>query len=50
MRTLINLDLAATQDEVQEAVLANPVVQKWLEGKPLKKFIFVKGKMVNVVV
>jgi leucyl-tRNA synthetase len=31
-------------------VLANPVVQKWIEGKPVKKFIFVKGKMVNVVV
>jgi leucyl-tRNA synthetase len=50
LRTQINLDLSATQDQVQEIVLANPVVQKWIEGKPVKKFIFVKGKMVNVVV
>jgi leucyl-tRNA synthetase len=50
LRTTIVVDLAATQDQVQETVLQNPVVQKWMEGKPLKKFIFVKGKMVNLVV
>jgi leucyl-tRNA synthetase len=50
MRTTLVLDLNATQEQVQEIVLANPVVQKWIEGKPLKKFIFVKGKMVNVVI
>jgi leucyl-tRNA synthetase len=50
LRTQINLDLNATQEQVQEIVLANPVVQKWIEGKPVKKFIFVKGKMVNLVV
>jgi len=50
MRTTLVLDLNATQDQVQEIVLANPVVQKWIEDKPVKKFIFVKGKMVNVVV
>ncbi|MEK0414508.1 MAG: hypothetical protein RL070_1996, partial [Bacteroidota bacterium] len=22
----------------------------WMEGKPVKKFIFVKGRMINVVV
>jgi leucyl-tRNA synthetase len=50
LRTQITLDLNATQEQVEGVVLANPVVQKWMEGKPLKKFIFVKGKMVNVVV
>jgi leucyl-tRNA synthetase len=50
MRTTMVLDLAATQEQVQEIVLQNEVVQKWMEGKPVKKFIFVKGKMVNVVV
>jgi leucyl-tRNA synthetase len=50
LRTQINLDLNATQEQVEGIVLANPVVQKWMEGKPVKKFIFVKGKMVNVVV
>jgi leucyl-tRNA synthetase len=50
LRTTMVLDLAATQEQVQEAVLQNEVVQKWIEGKPLKKLIFVKGKMINVVI
>jgi leucyl-tRNA synthetase len=50
LRTQMVLDLDASQEQVQELVLANPVVQKWIEGKPVKKFIFVKGKMVNVVI
>jgi leucyl-tRNA synthetase len=50
LRTTINIDLNAEQPHVEEIVLTNPVVQKWLEGKQPKKIIFVKGKMVNVVV
>jgi leucyl-tRNA synthetase len=50
VRTNMNLPLDAEQAQIQEAVLANEVVQKWMEGKPMKKFIFVKGKMINVVV
>jgi len=30
--------------------LENEVIKKWLEGKAPKKIIYVKGKMVNVVV
>ncbi len=40
----------AAQPEIEVAVLADATVQKWMEGKPMKKFIFVKGKMINVVV
>jgi leucyl-tRNA synthetase len=50
LRTTINIDLNAAQPQVEEIVLANPVVQKWIEGKQPKKIIYVKGKMVNVVV
>jgi leucyl-tRNA synthetase len=50
LRTTINIDLNAAQPQVEEIVLANPVVQKWIEGKRPKKIIFVKGKMVNIVV
>lgn len=49
VRTNLTLPLDAEQETVQSAVLANEVVQKWMEGKPLKKLIFVKGKMINVV-
>jgi leucyl-tRNA synthetase len=50
MRTQIPIALDAPQPEVEAIVLANDVVQRWMEGKPVKKFIFVPGKMVNVVV
>jgi leucyl-tRNA synthetase len=50
MRTQILIDLEASQEQVLEIVLANDMVQKWMEGKPLKKLVFVKGKMVNLVV
>jgi leucyl-tRNA synthetase len=50
MRTNINISLSATQEEVEKIVLANELIQKWTEGKPPKKIIFVKGKMVNIVV
>jgi leucyl-tRNA synthetase len=50
LRTTINIDLNAAQPQVEEIVLANPVIQKWIEGKQPKKIIYVKGKMVNVVI
>lgn len=50
LRTTINIDLNAAQPQVEEIVLGNPVVQKWIEGKQPKKIIYVKGKMVNVVI
>jgi leucyl-tRNA synthetase len=50
LRTTIEIALDASQEEVEKIVLGNEVIQKWMEGKPHKKIIFVKGKMVNVVV
>lgn len=49
LRTTMNFDLNAAQPEIEKMVLQNEVVQKWLEGKAPKKIIFVKGKMINVV-
>jgi leucyl-tRNA synthetase len=50
LRTTITLSLDIAQQEVEPIVLANETVQKWLDGKQPKKIIFVKGKMINVVV
>jgi len=50
LRTTINIPLELQQPEVEQIVLGNAVVQKWLEGKAPKKIVFVKGRMVNVVV
>jgi leucyl-tRNA synthetase len=50
LRTTINMDLSASQEEVEKTVLANEIVQKWIDGKPVKKIIYVKNKMVNIVI
>ncbi len=50
LRATMVIALDAAQPDVEAMVLANDVVQKWLEGKAPKKIIFVKGKMINVVI
>jgi leucyl-tRNA synthetase len=50
LRTTMVISLDAAQPEVEKMVLENAVIQKWIEGKSPKKIIFVKNKMVNVVV
>jgi leucyl-tRNA synthetase len=50
LRTTLSFPVDAEQKDVEPVVLANEVVQKWLEGKAPKKIIFVKNKMINVVV
>ncbi len=50
MRTTVTMPLDIKQEDVEKIILDNEVVKKWIENKPLKKIIFVKGKMVNVVV
>ena len=51
-KTKINLaiSLQLDQQSVTDLVLANAEVQKYLEGKTPKKVIFVKGKIINLVV
>ena len=49
-RTEIEFALDADTTYIQETVLKDATVLKWMENKPLKKFIYVKGKMINVVV
>lgn len=50
MRTTLTFPVDVEQKDVEPVVLANEVVQKWLEGKEPKKIIFVKNKMINVVI
>ena len=50
LRANILITLDASEDEVRAIVLDNEVVKKWVEDKPIKKLIFVKGKMVNIVI
>lgn len=50
LRTEIEFDLSATNDEIQNTVLNNEIVMKWLEGRTPKKVIIVPKKIVNVVI
>ena len=50
LRANILIALDASEDQVRAIVLENEVVKKWVEDKPIKKLIFVKGKMVNIVI
>ncbi|CAN5405222.1 hypothetical protein BH10BAC3_BH10BAC3_22450 [soil metagenome] len=50
VRTTMNILVDAEQAEVEQLVYANELVQKWVDGKPVKKFIYVKGRMINVVI
>jgi leucyl-tRNA synthetase len=50
LRTTLTLPLDMNQQDVEKIVMQNDIVQKWLQGNPYKKIIFIKGKMINVVV
>ena len=49
-RTELKIALDATQQQVEEIILADEIVKKWMEGKSPKKIIYVKNKMINVVI
>jgi len=49
-RIEMEFPIDAAQDIVEKEVLADPTIIKWLEGKSPKKVIYVKGRMINVVV
>ena len=48
-RTNIEFSLQADAKEIEATVLADEIVQNWLKGETPKKVIFVKGKIVNIV-
>ncbi len=49
-RTEMEFALDADAAYIQEQVLAHEVIKKWLDGKEPKKFIYVPGRMINVVI
>ncbi|ASZ10886.1 leucine--tRNA ligase [Chitinophaga pendula] len=49
-RTEMGFPVDTDNAVMESAVLANEVVQKWTEGKPVKKVVIVKGRMINVVI
>jgi leucyl-tRNA synthetase len=50
VRAEIPLALDLDEASVKAAVLSNDIISKWTNGSEPKKFIFVKGRIINVVV
>jgi leucyl-tRNA synthetase len=50
LRARITLPIEATEAMVRELALAEPAVQRFMDGKPLRKLIYIPGKLVNLVV
>ncbi|MCB2227522.1 MAG: leucine--tRNA ligase [Desulfarculaceae bacterium] len=50
VRSKLTLPAEAGDAELEAAALADEKVQKFIDGKPLKKVIVVQGKLVNIVV
>jgi leucyl-tRNA synthetase len=51
LRAKVEVSASANKDEISAAALADATVQKWIEGKPVRKVIVPPGgKLVNVVV
>lgn len=49
-RANLEISLTATQEEVEQIVLGDEQITKYLEGKTPKKIILVKGRIVNIVI
>ncbi len=50
LRGTITLAVDAPEAAAREAALAEPKVRAYVDGKTLKKFIYVKGKIVSFTV
>ncbi|HQR48557.1 MAG TPA: class I tRNA ligase family protein, partial [Steroidobacteraceae bacterium] len=50
LRGRVAVPADADEAAVREAALADVNVQRFMEGKPVRKFVYVRGKLANVVV
>lgn len=50
VRAEVEISADASEAEVKELTLSNETVKNWLKDSPIKRFIYVKGKLANIVV
>ena len=50
LRDTFDIPADLSEEEIKKLALTSEKVQKWLEGKEPKKVIYVKGKLISVVV
>ena len=49
-RDKIENEVILSEEETKEIVLKREKIKKWVEGKKIKKIIFVPGKLINIVI
>jgi leucyl-tRNA synthetase len=49
VRAKITVSSSADNSEIEKAALENEQIQKALDGKPVKKVIVIKGRLVNII-
>ena len=50
LRAKIEIEADADDKKIQEAVLSEPQISRRIENAPIKKFVIVPGRLVNIVV
>jgi leucyl-tRNA synthetase len=50
VRATVKVSKDATKEQLEEAAKADEKVQKWLEGKTIRRIVVVPGRLVNIVV
>ena len=50
VRLVLDAKKGISEDEAKDLALQNEIVKKWVGGAPLKKVIFVKDRLINLII
>ena len=50
VRDKVNLEIDMDESQIKELTFKRPNVSKWIQDKEIRKIIFVKGKIINIVI
>jgi len=50
VRSRVEVPASQSDRQIEAAALNDPVVQKWLQGRPPKRVVVARGKLVNIVI
>jgi leucyl-tRNA synthetase len=50
VRAAIDVLVDEDEEKVKERAISDEIVQKWIEGKDIKKVMYIKGKIVSIVI
>ena len=49
-RTIINLDNEISESELILMIKENPMINKFIKNKEFKKTIYIKNKLINIII